>query len=136
MAIQRNPNFITLTKELKIILEDWRYIIKYLKNNPTSISQLVQKFPSYIGYTDACGLGAGGAWVSGLKEIQPFLRKLECPPHIQKNLITAQNPDGTITINDLELCRKLLGWLALEGWGTNLVNEHVITFCDNTSAIA
>ena len=136
MAMRGNPEFIALSNELKIILEDWRYIIRYLKNNPTSVSQLVQNFPSYIGYTDACGLGAGGAWVSGLKEIQPFLWKLEWPPHIQKELITAQNPSGTITINDLELCGKLLGWLALEGWGTNLVLEHVVTFCDNTSAVA
>jgi hypothetical protein len=136
MAMKGSPDFITITEELKIILTDWRYIIKYLQKNPTSVSQLVKQFPSYIGYTDACRLGAGGAWLSGTKHIAPFLWKVEWPADVQSQLITATNPEGSITINDLELCGKLLGWLALEGFGQNLENEHIVTFCDNTSAVA
>ena len=136
MAMGGNPDFITVTIELRIILEDWRYIIKYLKNNPTSVSQLVVHPPNYIGYTDACGLGAGGVWISGIDFLPPFLWKFEWPENIQKSLITANNPNGTLTINDLELCGKVLGWLALEGNGPDLHKKHIVTFCDNTSAVS
>ena len=136
MAMKGDPDFIPISAELTIILVDWRYIIKYLKTHPTSVSQLVKEYPSYIGYTDACRLGAGGTWLSGLKPMTPFLWKLEWPVDIQQQLITAKNPKGSITINDLELCGKLLGWLALEGWGINLEDEHIATFCDNTSAVS
>jgi hypothetical protein len=136
-AMKNNPPFISLTPELHQILDDWRYIIGYMKNHPTSVLQLVQNYPDYIGHSDACGLGAGGLWGNGLKTIKPFLWQVPWPTDIRQALITDANPSGTITINDLELAGLLLNWLALECQkDIPLELHHIGTFCDNTSAVA
>ena len=59
MAMKNDPEFITLTSDLKQILADWRYIVQHLSRHPTSVLQLVTNYPDYLGYSDACGLGAG-----------------------------------------------------------------------------
>ena len=40
---------------------------------PTNTKELVRAPPSYVGYCDACKFGAGGVWVSGVKELPPFV---------------------------------------------------------------
>ena len=137
-AMKHNPQFVPLTPELKQILEDWRYFIQYMKAHPTSVLQLVSNYPDYVGHSDACGLGAGGVWQGGLKQIaRPFLWQLEWPEDIRNSLVTDANPSGTLTINDLELAGLLLNWLALECQpDLHLAFHHVGTFCDNTSAVS
>ena len=53
-------------------------------------------------------------------------------------LITPTNPGGGLDINDLEIARKLLAWLVLEGIvGTkNLRYKHVGLFSDNMAAVS
>ena len=137
MAMVGNPDFITMTTDLKQILSDWQYIISFMEKHPTSIHQLVVDYPAYVGYSDACGLGAGGIWCSGLSPLQPFLWQVEWPQDIKKNLVTAENPNGSVTINDLELAGAVLNWLALELQpNLTLKHQHVGTYCDNTSAVA
>jgi hypothetical protein len=137
-AMRFNPKFINLVPELKQILNDWKYMIQYMKKHPTSVLQLVQNYPDYIGHSDACALGAGGVWNSGMKPIQsPFLWQVEWPQDIRDSLVTASNPKGHITINDLELAGLLLNWLALELQPSlPLAFHHIGTYCDNTSAVA
>ena len=60
MAMQGNPKFVTVTDYLRDTLKDWRLIIQHMKNNPTSVLQLVKDFPNFVGFSDACKLGAGG----------------------------------------------------------------------------
>ena len=74
-----------------------------MTKEPTSVLQLITLPPTYISYTDACKLGAGGVWCSGTKTLKPFLWQVEWPQDIQDNLITAENTNGSITINNLEL---------------------------------
>ena len=136
MALHGSPQFITITDTLKSIFTDWKYIINYMKNNLTSVQQLVPKYPSYLGYSDACKLGAGGVWCSGTEPLQPFLWQVAWPADIQEAIITDQNPNGSLTINDLELAGAVLQWLALELQNISLKFKHVGTFCDNTSAVA
>ena len=135
-AMLRDPEFINLSNDLTHALVDWRYIIKFLKKHPTSVRQLVQDYPNFIAYTDACKLGCGGIWTSGTSALPPFLWQVAWPEDIQKQFVSDKNPEGTITINDLELCGIVLGWLALESSGINLANTHIATFCDNTSAVS
>jgi hypothetical protein len=131
-----DPPFIPITKELQQILADWRYMIHHLKRTPTSVRQLVMEYPDFIGYSDACRLGAGGIWTNGISTIDPILWQLQWPSDIQRGLITDTNPDGWLTINDLELAGKILNWLALECQPIQLEYKHVGSFCDNTSAVA
>jgi hypothetical protein len=136
MAMSGNPSFIPLTSELKCILKDWQHMIKYMDDNPTSVLQLVQNYPDYIGYSDSCGIGTGGTWSSGTKHLSPFLWQLRWPADIENSLVTSSNPSGTITMNDLELAGMVLNWYALECNVTNLRHHHIANFCDNTSAVA
>ena len=50
-------------------------------------------------------------------------------------LITAENPAGSITINDLKLAGALLGFLALEAQGVDVKYTHLATFCDNMTTV-
>jgi hypothetical protein len=137
MAMTGNPKFITLTSDLKQILLDWKYMITFMKHHPTSVLQLVKNYPDYIGHSDACGLGCGGTWTSGLKPLKPFLWQYKWPQDIKNELISDTNPNGKLTINDLELAGLVLNWLALECQkSVHLAFHHVGAFCNNTSAVA
>ena len=102
---------------------------------PTPIKLLVPDYPSYIQYTDACGIGTGGIISSGLKPCLPIVWKFEWPENIKTALVTNTNPSGSISINDLELAGMVLGWLVMEYTIPNLAFCHIGMFCDNTSAI-
>ena len=136
MAMAKDPPFINITPELKTIFKDWKYMIKFLQKHPTHVCQLVPDYPKYTGHTDACGLGCGGTWTSGVKPLHPLVWQMEWPEDIKAKLITDSNPHGTITINDLELAAMVLGWLVLELQDVNLKFTHVGTYCDNKSAVA
>ena len=136
-AMANNPDFINITKELITILEDWRYMIQYLIKHPTSVLQLIVEFPHYLGYSDSCGIGTGGVWTSGLSHLSPILWQLEWPDDIKSQLITFNNMNGTLTMNDLELAGAILNWLVLECQkNIDLTHKHIGIFCDNTSAVA
>jgi hypothetical protein len=137
-AMRFSPKFITLTHELSIILTDWQYMIGFMKLHPSSVLQLVKNHPDYVGHSDACALGAGGVWTSGLKVIKkPFIWQVRWPDDIINNLVTSSNKNGTVSINDLELAGLVLNWLALEyNNSVPLEFHHVGVFCDNTSAVS
>ena len=136
MAMVGDPEFINLTPELKQCLKDWQVVIRHMEKNPTSVLQLVTDYPSYIGYSDSCGIGTGGTWSSGVESLPPFLWKLEWPLDIKNNLVTESNPDGQISMNDLELAGMVLNIFALECNVQSLRHKHIASFCDNTSAVA
>ena len=136
MAMVGDPEFINLTPALKECLKDWQIVIRHMEKNPTSVLQLVTDYPSYIGYSDSCGIGTGGTWASGVDFLPPFLWKYEWPLDIKNNLVTDSNPDGQVSMNDLELAGMVLNLFALECNTTSLYHKHIATFCDNTSAVA
>ena len=112
-------------------------MIQHMKITSTSVLQLMQNYPDYLGHSNSCGIGTSGTWNSGLKHLLPFLWQLEWPDDIKKRLVTSDNPTGDLTINDLELAGLVLNWLALECQkGVPLAYHHIRTFCDNTSAVS
>jgi hypothetical protein len=136
VAMRGDPPFITLTATLKQVLADWRYIIHFMMKHPTSVLQLLSDYPTYVGYSDACGAGAGGIWTSGLTHLKPFVWKYEWPSDIKNALVTSTNPNGTLTINDLELAGTVMNWLALECQPVTLKFKHIGMFCDNAAAVS
>jgi hypothetical protein len=136
MDMAGNPNFVNMINDIKTVLTDWVHLLSQMKQTPTSVLQLTSNYPNYIGYSDACKLGAGGAWCSGLKAISPFIWQLQWPKDIQDALQSDTNPHGTITINDLELAGAVLNFLALECQKVNLKYHHIGIFCNNTSAVS
>lgn len=131
-----NKNTVRMTLSLQQILRDWRSMIQFFKDNATPVSLLVSDFPNYVNFTDACGLGAGGVITPGLDATKFWVWQEEWPEDIKARLITADNPNGDLTINDLELAGMVLGWLGLEMVISDLCCKHVAMFCDNTSAVA
>ena len=93
--------FVILKTSIKKLIIDWRIIVTQLSTQPTSFLQLVQELPSYISYSDAFKLGAGGFWFSGMKILTLFLCQIKHPQDIQDDLISYTNPQGHITMNDL-----------------------------------
>ena len=135
MAMRNDPEFVDIDRMMRQCLEDWRFIIQCMTQEPTSVRQLVTMPPTFISYTDACKLGAGGVWCSGVTTLKPFLWQVEWPRDIQQALVTNENPNGSITINDLELAGALLGFLVLENTDAHLEYCHLATFCDNMTTV-
>ena len=108
-----------------------------MKDHPSLVLQLVQNIPDYIGHSDSCGIGTDSLWNSGLKYLKPFLWQFRWPEDIRKCLISSTNPNGSLTINDLELAGLVLNWLALECQpNVHVAFHHVGALCDNTSVVA
>ena len=136
MAMIGNPAYVIIDAYLAETLKDWRTIIHYMKNNPCSVLQLVTDFPNFIGFSDACKLGAGGIWSPGTESCPYVVWKLEWPKDIQARLVTDDNPNGDISINDLELAGIVINFIVLEIIMPSLQYKHVGTYCDNTSAVS
>lgn len=135
-ALGKSPRWIRMTGVLKQTLRDWASLVRDLARNPTLVTLLIRGTPDIIQYSDACGLGAGGVVCSGTRNIQPLVWQFEWPADIKARLITDDNPDGDITINDLELAGIVLGWLVIEKSQNSLAQTHIGSFCDNTSAVS
>ena len=73
----------------------------------------------------------GGVWLSGASKVAATVWRIEWPPEIREAL-----DRGSITINDLEMAGKLLGWLVLEGMEVNVKHKHVALLNDNSSAVS
>ena len=112
-----------------------RSIVTQLLTQPTSVIQLLQWLPLYVGYSDACKLGVGGVCVGGMKKLTPFLWLIELPQDIKYFRISDANPQGRIAISDPELSGLLLNLIALESLHLPLELEYIGNFYDNRSEL-
>ena len=111
---------VALNKGVHHALDDFRWMLKDIKNRPTRIPELVPLAPSAEGHHDASGHGAGGVWFPSEHLIaregfdnKPTVWRLKWPQYIIDRLVTSENPDGTISNSDLELAGGLLHLEAL-----------------------
>ena len=136
MAMRGNPRHIKITPFLAETLKDWKIIIKEITKIPTHVLQLVDGYPDFLGYSDACKLGCGGIWMGITEDIGYIVWRVEFPQDIQNELVTWSNLDGTITISDLELAGMIIEWLVLEELVDDLTFKHVGLNCDNSNAVS
>ena len=96
---------VKITKELRDEMADFEYLAKDLQSRPTRIAELVPDYPVAIGPHDASGMGMGGVWLPATtdSELRPLLWRAKFPTTITRELITEENPDGTINNSQLEL---------------------------------
>jgi hypothetical protein len=120
---------------LRDALQDFGTLIKVLGTRPSHCRELVVDDPGYIGYCDASKLGAGGVWLSGTRLLQPIVWRVEWPEDIRNNVVSFDNPTGTITNSDLEMAGMLLHFLVLEHL-VHLKHVHVAAWCDNTPTVS
>jgi hypothetical protein len=95
-------------------LRDIHILLREMTSRPTHVRELVPDLPAYIGFCDACKRGAGGVWLSGSKNFHPVVWHLAWPTDISARLVSSSNPNGDLTINDLEMAGLLLQYLVLE----------------------
>ena len=119
----------------KQAVKDWGQLIKEACKEPTHVKELVVGDATYKGTLDASGEGAGGVWLPGTKPIAPIVWRYKWPKEVKEELVTYENPRGTITNSDLEMAAELLGWLVLESM-VPLRHEHVGLCLDNSSTVA
>eukprot|EP00957_Ditylum_brightwellii_P077070 5857243-Ditylum_brightwellii.AAC.1 len=103
MAITGNPAQVHITTFMHQALKDWSTILQHIEQQPTSVLQLVTKYPGYVGYTDSCNLGTGGRWSPGLNVLNHIMWQIEWPDKVKQSILTPSNTTGDLTINDLEL---------------------------------
>ena len=72
----------------------------------------------------------------GMDGIPYTVWQIEWRDDIQQRLVTKENPNSDLTINNLELAGMVLGWLVLEYIWAKLNFKHIDLFCDNTSAVS
>lgn len=121
-----------------MILRDWAALIRLLREQPTNVKELIQQPASYKGFVEASKWGVGGVWFGENELLEPLVWFLEWPKEIRANLCTPSNPQGSITILDLELAGILLEFIVLketlpEG---GLQHKSVNILCDNLPAFA
>jgi hypothetical protein len=113
-------NRITLTALLKAMLHDWLVLADTMTKYPVPIHALVPRAPDIVTATDASRVGMGGFWLQPSPHTPqhiPVLWRTAFDTDIQSQLITAANPNGTITNSDLELAAIITG--------TSLANHHL-----------
>ena len=106
---------VNLTKGVHDALEDFRWLLRDIKSRPTRIAELVPLLASAEGHHDASGVGTGGVWFPAQHlnprvgyNNGPILWRLKWPQHIIDDLVTAENPNGSISNLDLELAGGLI----------------------------
>jgi len=103
--------------------------------HPTPCADLIPAPADYGGYCDASRQGAGGVWFGLEQGLPPIVWRVAFPPELQQQLVSQDNPRGTVSNSDLEMLGLILHWLALENFA-NLAHTHVACWCDNTPTVA
>ena len=106
---------VALNKGVHQALDDFRWLLNDIASRPTRIAEVVPLNSSAEGHHDASGTGAGGVWFPsshlnprGKFDHKPILWRYKWPDDIIANLVTTENPSGTVTNSDLELAGGLI----------------------------
>lgn len=97
---------VRVDKHLQSHLQTFEDLVNDLSQRPTRLGEIIPDEPRVIGATDACGIGLGGVFFTA--EAPPIAWRAPLPPQLARQVVTADNPDGRITINDLEQAAVLL----------------------------
>lgn len=127
---------LRLTKQVHAVLDDFRWLARDIANRPTRLAELVPTAPAVLGACDAAGSGMGGVFfVSDDDGVEKaMLWRHPFPNHIRRQLVTFDNPDGTINNSDLELCGNIAHHDVIAQVGD--IRERTIhTLSDNVASV-
>ena len=68
------------------------------------------------------------------KGMPPTVFRLQWPEDITRNIISEDNPNGTLMNSDLEMAGLLMLWLVMED-ACNVTDAHVAMFSDNSPTV-
>jgi hypothetical protein len=132
-ALKHRRTRIKISGYVKTQLETFLQLLTST-DRPTPMEALVRGDPRYIGTVDAAKRGMGGVWFP--EAGPPLVWRDEFHPLVQKEMVSQDQPDGTITNSDLELTGTVAHHMILANTGLPVAGETTHTFCDNTPAVA
>jgi hypothetical protein len=136
-ALQGEPKVIGLgkTSDVRASFLDLAHMVADLASRPTHVKELVPGSDHYTGYCDACAAGAGGVWLSGDLHIPPIVWRVQFSAYIKSQVISDDNPRGTLTNSDLEMAAVLLHYMVLDQQ-VDLRYVRTGVWSDNTPTVA
>ena len=69
VALKGTIQWLRIIPDLAQCLQDWGEIINHMGRHTTQVRQMLNNLSHHVGYSDSCGIGAGGVWKSGLNKI-------------------------------------------------------------------
>ncbi len=135
--LRAHPKIIYLhkNKDVLMALQECRTFLRESVSVPTKCSVLVSHWPDYVGVKDASKHGVGGIIIGENKAAPPTVFRVPWPDDIKSEVVSLQNPTGTLTNSDLEMAGLLLLWLVMEEVCPNLEGAHVALFSDNSPTV-
>lgn len=134
-ALKADPKAISLPKDGSVrgALRDFVHLVESMAERPTHVKELVEGPDHQLGYCDAAAEGAGGVWF-GQCLTNPVVWRLGFPHEISSQVISEENPTGTITNSDLELAATMFQ-LAVLARITSLKHRRSGVLSDNSAAV-
>ena len=128
---------IRITPEMRDQLSDFEHLAHSLGERPTELAEIVPDHPVALGPHDASGLGMGGAWLPATtnSNITPLVWRAPFPQWVRDDLVSFQNPHGTITNSDLELAGLIVHHDIL-AQTVNVAGRTLAPLGDNTPTTA
>jgi hypothetical protein len=128
---------IRLNRHVFAAIEDFTLIADSLQSRPTRLMELVPLTPPNIGACDECRQEMGGVSFDALDPAAPpVVWRQQFPAAIQRDLVTSDHRDGTVSISDLELT----GLIVHRGFLPHHRHVHERTMCwisgDNCAALS
>ena len=147
-ALKPGLKRISLSPPVKDQLKDLLWLATSLKDRPTHLAEIVPTPPTYIGAVDAAKKGMGGVWFNMPVRLplsiqpqpadrlqRPTLWRARFPPAVQEQLVSFENPTGSITNSDLELSGTI-GHDAVLAHEVPVQHLTTCTLTDNTPTVA
>jgi len=105
LLLNNHTRRMRLTALTKSTLSDWLQLLATLCHHAVPIASLVPQPPHVYAATDASKDGMGGYWLTTTLEADnaPTAWRYQWPDTLPPCLISADNPTGDLSINDLEL---------------------------------
>ena len=136
-ALRGEPRVIGLGKDsdVRAAFLDLATMVEDLATRPTHVKELVPGDDHYTGYCDACAAGAGGVWLSGDLSLPPLVWRVQFSAYITSQVVSDDNPRGTLTNSDLEMAAVLLHYMVLQQ-RVDLRYIRTGVWSDNTPTVA
>jgi hypothetical protein len=115
-VLKLRPPHVYLHQNVRVLnaIAGCRTLLRESTREPTRCREPTCGWPDFIGIVDASSHGVGGVIFVELSGCTPTIFSWQWPKDICSDIITFENPQGTITTSDLEMAVLLLLWLAME----------------------
>ena len=130
------PKVAYLSNNFHTEVRYWKQLVEEMEWRPTHLAEIVQRYASALGFTDASGLGAGGVWINPNADGHNFVWRFEWPADIVSDLVSWDNPRGRITNSDLELAALVLQEAVFPLICPNWAWHAPVTGSDNTPTVS